>query len=140
MIQGFVEGLEALLRKTQPKILQGPMHRFLDRSRFLVEREGKRHSPVDSGRLRQSIRSERDPRPLPLYARVGTDVTAGGFPYGLALDEGGEQVFYTYRGTPFRGQATEGWFTERGYEAQRPRILSFASGVPREIFEEWSRG
>jgi len=73
-IHAGVEGLDQLIAKTNPQILQQPMRRFFDRSSERVKTNAKGNAPVDQGRLRSSITHNVDPRPLPLWARIGTNV------------------------------------------------------------------
>jgi len=69
-----VEGLERVLRKVDPKLLAGPLRRFFDRAGITVRNAAAKRAPVDTGRLRASLAYEVDPAPLPLWAKVGTNV------------------------------------------------------------------
>jgi hypothetical protein len=63
--------------------LDGPVGRDLSRRALRVEARAKTLAPVDTGRLRSSIRWNLQRRPSGVVATVGTDVE-----YGLAVHEG----------------------------------------------------
>lgn len=78
-----VEGLERLLKKLSPEILAEPLKRGLTDLAHLGEREAKKASPIDTGRLRSSITTGVDTAFMPLWSKVKTDVT-----YGVYMEMG----------------------------------------------------
>lgn len=69
-----MKGLKKVLRQVDPKILRGPLTKFLRRSGLTVEGGAKERAPVDTGLLRSSITTELDKSALPLFVKVGTNV------------------------------------------------------------------
>lgn len=142
-----VNGLARLLRKLDKKLLIKPMRRFFERAYTRLEGAGKQRSPVDMGRLRNSLTHEVDTASPPLWAKVGTNVKARGFPYPAALDaggwddEGGHHIYH-YRGggaMSLAGQPTEGWFTEHAMEDARPDIVDYVKDIGKDVKREWDQ-
>jgi hypothetical protein len=135
-----VEGLEHLLKKLDSKLLNKPLDRFFKRAAIRLEAAGKGRAPVDRGRLRNSLTHEIDRSTPPLWAKVGTNVNRGGFPYPLALDEGGITRVYHYRGggaMGLAGEPTQGWFREQSVQDAKPDIVSYVGDVGADIKREW---
>jgi len=73
-----IRGLDRIQRKLgDARFLQRPMRTFFDKSAIAVERRAKQNAPIDTGRLRSSITHQVDKAPLPMWAKVGTDVFYG---------------------------------------------------------------
>jgi hypothetical protein len=140
-----VIGLRELILKTNPKLLARPLRRFFERAYTRLEGAGKRRAPVDMGRLRNSLTHEVDRHLLPLWAKVGTNVKADGFPYASALDAGGwqdetGQHTYHYVGggaLALAGQPTEGWFTHHALEESRDDIKRYVKDIGTDVQREW---
>ena len=78
-----VEGFEELGKKLEPDELLGDaLKHVLGQAALMVEREAKIGTPVDTGRLWASWVSIVDASPVPLWAKVHTDV-----PYTLFVEE-----------------------------------------------------
>jgi len=137
-----VNGLERLLRKLDEKTLRAPMRRFFKRAAIRLEGAGKRRAPVGQfGTLRNRFAHEIDPAPLPLWAKVGTPAESPrGFPYPLALDEGGVTRVYHYRSggaMGLAGQATKGWFREHAVADARTDIRGYVDDIGGDIKRQW---
>ncbi len=75
-----VDGDDELAAGLDPEKLIGPpFRRMLDRSGITVANKAKRNTPVWKGRLRASMAHEVDPAPIPVWAKVGTNVVYGPF-------------------------------------------------------------
>src|SRR5947208_3283955 len=70
-------GEAELKGKLSTELAAGPVRRMFNRAAITVRNDAVGHTPVDTGRLRQSIAWEIDAAPLPLWARVGTNVEYG---------------------------------------------------------------
>ena len=73
-IECKAEGLEELMRKATPDILVGPVTAFFRKALLYMETQAARNAPVDTGRLRASITSVLDSRPVPLWGKVTSNV------------------------------------------------------------------
>lgn len=78
------------------------VERVLDETSLLIESDAKQNAPVDTGRLRASIHTE---KPAPLSRTVGSNVA-----YAVWVEMGS------------RGRAGTG-FLFRAFEANRPRFI-----------------
>jgi len=137
-----VNGLAELIRKFDGKLLKAPLRTFFKRAALRLEGAGKGRSPVDDGRLRNSLTHEIDSSEPPLWAKVGSNVNARGFPYPIALDEGGVTRIYHYRGggaMGLAGEPTKGWFSEKAVEDSKPDILGYVDDIGRDVKREWER-
>ena len=108
-----IKGLDKLLDKTDEKLLRKPMKNFFNRSAILVQNEARTRVPVDTGRLRNSISYAVDSSKLPLWAKIGTNVTygkPGEFGTGL-LSEAPDSKRRRYFPPP---AALEKWASRRG--------------------------
>ena len=87
------KGLDQIMRRAKPEILERPMVRFFERATITVENRAKRKVPVDTGRLRASLGHGVDRRrPVPRHGAVGTSVFYAPFMEfgtGLLADVGG---------------------------------------------------
>jgi hypothetical protein len=139
-----VNGLERLLRKLDEKQLRVPFRRFFKRAAIRLEGAGKQRAPVDLGTLKNRMRHEIDSAPLPLWAKVGTPAESPtGFPYPLALDEGGITRTYHYVGggaMGLAGQETKGWFREHAVHDARTDILGYVDDIGSDIKKQWESG
>lgn len=77
--------------------------RLVTKAAIWGENLGKQRSPVDFGRLRNSITHRVD---SPFQARYGTNVF-----YGIFLDQPRTRTPH-YRGGPFSGSETAGWLSD----------------------------
>ncbi|MDP2731074.1 MAG: hypothetical protein Q8O55_11430 [Dehalococcoidales bacterium] len=66
--------LEEVLATVDPKILEGPLRNFFQKAVQILERRTKKMTPVVTGRLRASIHSKLDARPIPLFGGIETNV------------------------------------------------------------------
>ena len=89
-----------------------------------IEREAKQRAPVDTGRLRSSIRSTINQGAL--KATVGTDVE-----YAVYLEHGDG---YTHRAGPRKGQPTP--FLFPAFEQERPKFEDALERVIVDAAEE----
>jgi len=81
-----IVGMEKIARKLSGEFMQRPMRRFFTRAAIAVQSDAKKRAPVDTGRLRSSLTYNIDPRALPLWAKVGTNVTYAPFmEYGTGV-------------------------------------------------------
>lgn len=75
-----IEGDDELAARLDPeKAIGAPFRAMLDRSGITVANKAKRGTPVWKGRLRASLAHEVDPAPIPVWAKVGTNVVYGPF-------------------------------------------------------------
>lgn len=146
-----VSGLEELLKKCSPTILEKPLRQFFRDALSAIERETKTRTPVDTGRLRASINSKIDTRPVPLWGRVETNtfyapyVEFGTRPHfpppnalaGWANRHGlGEYTFVICRAIARRGVQGRHMF-EKGLETAKSGIEAFAAKAAAEIEARW---
>ena len=69
-----IQGLASMLRKLGPKLVADQMRVFLTKSAIVVQNRARQKTPVDRGRLRNSITTEVDGAQVPLWAKIGTNV------------------------------------------------------------------
>lgn len=69
-----IEGLDKLLKKVEPGLLNKPLRNFFKRATITVQNRARDKAPVDTGRLRSSIATEVDRRDPPKWGKVGTNV------------------------------------------------------------------
>lgn len=74
-ISAKVTGLDELIKRTSPDILKQPLRDFFNRAGEAVKNEAIPLTPVDRGRLRSDISHEVDSADLPLWAKIGTNVS-----------------------------------------------------------------
>lgn len=136
-----VNGLERLIRKLEGKaVLNAPLKRFFSRAAIRLVAAAKGRSPVNFGRLRNSLAHEIDSSTPPLWAKVGSNVNANGFPYPIALDEGGITRIYHYisgGAMGLEGERTKGWFSEFSVGDARPDIMAYVEDVGTDIKRAW---
>jgi phage gpG-like protein len=114
-----IEGIERLrMAMKDPRLVKGPVQKFLSKSALTIEGKAKQLAPVDTGRLRASIRTDL----APLRAVVGTNV---------------EYAPYVEHGTGGRKGAR---FMARGVQASMRAIQGFLRDAAREIERRWGRG
>ena len=78
------DNIDAWSRKLRdPKLIGVPLRRALSRSALHAAGETRKNTPVDTGRLRNSMTTEVDSSPIPKFAIIGTNVK-----YGPAVEEG----------------------------------------------------
>jgi hypothetical protein len=58
-----------------PKLIGSPARKFLNRAVLTILRFARQNAPVDRGRLRQSITYDVDSSPMPLWGKVGSNVS-----------------------------------------------------------------
>ncbi len=70
-----ITGLEELVRRLNSPTLLGPtLRQAFTNSILLIQRDAQRNMPVRFGRARASVTHEVDSRPVPLWAKTGTNV------------------------------------------------------------------
>jgi len=83
-----IKGLDRLLSKVNPQLLNKPMKEFLTKAAIVVQGKARERAPVDTGRLRSSIAYKVDSAAFPTWAKVGTNVRSNsGALYPRILDE-----------------------------------------------------
>jgi phage gpG-like protein len=101
-IKVTIEGDERIRRiLSNPEFIRGPLRVFLSRAGFIVEAKTKELAPVDTGRLRSSIRTEI----MPMRAIVGPTVK-----YAAAVEFGSRPHW------PTKG-ALQPWAERHGFPA-----------------------
>ena len=109
-----IEGLDRLLKKTDPAFLLKPLRNFFERSTRTIEAHAKEKAPVDTGLLRSSIGSEIDASTPPRWGQVGTAVVYAPFmEYGTGLlaAQGARERHFP------PGEALELWAGRHGIES-----------------------
>lgn len=160
MVQIKIDGLEEILKKATPKILEKPMHNFFDRATIHIQGLGRRKAPVDTGRLRASIAQKVDPKPLPLWGEVGSNVFYA--PYvefgtgtmsdqgsrarhwppsdaleGWAMRHGFPNAFLVARAIGRRGGLKARKFLRGAVEESRSKLQELLNIAAREIEQAW---
>lgn len=128
-----IRGLERIMRKLGPGLIDKPLRRFFKRAATEVNSRARDRAPVDTGVMRASLREEIDRGRPPLWAKVGTNVTHKGVSYPRVLEE---SPIHHYRGTQFAGQPTKGWFSGSVKKAMGA-IRGFVRRLGEEIGDEW---
>lgn len=153
-----IEGLDKLVRNTDPKILHKPLVRFFERAGITALAETQKRAPVDSDRLRSSLMRggsdgvwSMEGRKPPRRLIVGTKVTHKGVSYPTILEK---DPRYHYRGGraggvahpkavgPFAGRAgllgkpTKGWFSG-GIKLAVKKFPKFMQIMAREVENAW---
>jgi hypothetical protein len=125
-----ITGVERLLRKARdPQLVGGPVRRFFERAGALTAGNVRERTPVDTGRLRNSITHEVDRGQVPQFARVGTNVV-----YARAVEFGSRPHF-----PPLA--ALQPWAQRHGFPAGRAGSFLVARAIarrgtqPREMFK-----
>ena len=123
-----VEGFEELGKKLEPDELLGDaLKHVLGQASLTIERQAKLFSPVDTGRLRASVTSLVDSSPVPLWAKVDSDV------------EYAEEVNSPeWRGPRPGGVGRKQFFT-RAIESTRARVDAILKEAERMIKERFER-
>ena len=141
MIEVTIEGLAEALEKLTPDLYLEPLRRFYERAMETALNAAKVRAPVDTGRMRSSLARgspgsiwEIDSAATPLWAKVGTNVNDSGFGYPRALDESSK---YHYRGTPYKGQPTQGWFSD-AFRLSLGEIERWLGVMKDEIVARWA--
>ena len=134
-----VEGLDRISAKAKDNVLFGPpLRHFFTAGAIAVQAEAKKLAPVDRGLLRSSIAYEIDTRAVPLYAKIGPNVTYG------AYMEFGTGLFTDFAGAPMRrhwppGAALDVWASRHGFKsgAQVAGIIGRRGGLrPRRYMRD----
>lgn len=120
-------------------LLARPMARFLTEAMTLAHGHLSTPGivPIDTGRLRSSLQPGSgvtgiDPSPLPLWAKVGTNVE-----YAAPLDAGARDAHY--RGGPSAGNPIKGWLSDSPAHLQ-PQIQSLLPTLATDIQASWNSG
>jgi len=147
-----ITGSEELMAKLDRNaLLAAPVKDFLVRTALIVERHTKELTPVDTGRLRASFTSIIDSSPVPLWAKVSSDVqyapfvehdTRAHFPPPHALEgwahRHGIPVFALAMTIARRG--TKGKkMLERGWRESLDKISSELRNLMNKIKGEWDK-
>ena len=128
-------GIRELMDKLGPGLTAKPVREFMESAAIAVQSKARRQSPVDSGRLRNSIAYELEDAEVPTWARIGTNVTERGVSYPLILELSPK---HHYRGTQHAGQPTRGWFTG-SLAASVPGIKRLLRDLGRDLERRWRR-
>jgi phage gpG-like protein len=105
-----IHGMDDLIRRLGPQIIVNPKRRFLSRSGIAVQSRAREKTPVDRGRLRNSIAVTISGD----TAQIGTNVF-----YGIYVHEGTRPHFPPVA-------ALEGWASRHGTNA-----FAVARGISR---------
>ena len=148
-----IEGLEQVLANMNyQEIVAGPLHDFLLRSALTVEAESKQLAPVDTGRLRASIKTEVEPLKATIAPTVhyGAYVEFGTRPHWppvSALEPWARRHgFPTVGGAYLVARAISRHGTKPhpymrpGAEAAEPAIQGYAEAMANEIETRWPSG
>ena len=146
-----IEGLEQVLASMNyQEIVAGPLHDFLLRSGLTVEAESKQLAPVDTGRLRASIKTEVEPLKATIAPTVhyGAAVEFGSRPHmpPVAALQPWARRHGGGSGLPW---ALAIWISKHGTkphpymvpgaDAALPQIQQFAQDMGREIEAKWGK-
>lgn len=158
-----VEGLQAIIRKTNPKILNAPLRNFFKRAAIAVQGRARTNAPVDTGRLRSSIVYEIDDEMPPTFAKVGTNVAYAPFmefgtgamsdgpspsawhnPPPAALDtwakrHGFKNGWQVAKIISNRGGLKPRRFLRKGFEDSLAEIRGFIKQLQSDIVAEWNK-
>ncbi len=132
-----VEGLDSFLRKLQGSTIYAkPWHDAMEDSKNMLAGAVTDLTPVDEGALKASLYEAMDPRPVPLYAAVGTTRMRNGFRYPGALHGSPK---YHYRTGPHMGMSTKGWMSTP-LKMIRTFVNQRLARAAKEIEALWARG
>ena len=154
-------GGDRITRKLSGEIMRQPMRRFFTKAAIAVQSGAKERAPVDTGRLRSSLTYEVDSAALPLWAKVGTNVTYAPFmEYGTGvLSENPEatkkwhfpaashlEVWARRHGTTGfqvakairdRGGLKPRRFLRNGFKTNEDKIKQYLKQAEKEVQEAW---
>lgn len=151
MIEYKVEGLEELSNKLDgQKLLGKPLHNFFSKVAILVQGKVQKRTPVDTGRLWQSVQHLVDSKPLPLFTKVFTSVeyapfvendTRPHFPppdalIGWARKHGFDNVFLVCRAIAQKGTKGKHMF-QKGLEDSKAGIHNHLNDLLKDIKDIW---
>lgn len=74
-----VAGDDDVIKHFDPAMLGAPFRKMLTKSGITVVNHAKPRTPVRTGRLRASETSDVDPRPIPIWAKAGSNVVYAPF-------------------------------------------------------------
>ena len=145
------EGMERLMERAKPELLAKPVHDFLEKVALMVQAKAREYTPVDTGRLRASITHALDSSPVPLWARVGSNVqyapfvelgTRPHFPPPDALAtwarRHGVPVFLVCRAIARRGTKAHRML-QRGFEESKDKISEMVRQLGEAVKGEWEK-
>jgi hypothetical protein len=121
--------LTRLQRKLGGDFLSDALKRIVKKVAITAENEGKKRSPVDTGRLRASITHATQN----LTGWAGTNVR-----YGLYLDQPRTRR-PNYRNGPFSGGSTAGWLTDKAFKSAAMQAEDIVADEVRTIESAWRR-
>ena len=121
--------LMRLRRKLGNDAIRDAAKRIVRKVAITAENEGKKRSPVDTGRLRASITHAVSG----LTGWAGTNVH-----YGLYLDQPRTRNPH-YRGGPFAGSSTSGWLTDHAFKSAAKQADDIVADEVRGIESAWRR-
>jgi hypothetical protein len=133
-----VKGLKEILAALPPERLYGRSWRKALRTAAVFTRDLGRSSalvPRGTGRLASQFQMRVDSRPIPLFAKIGTQRNVRGFRVAGALHGSGR---YHYRSGPNTGQSTFGWI-DRIREQAEPRIEGFLADAAKDVEALWAK-
>jgi phage gpG-like protein len=141
-----IHGMDDLIRRLGPQIVVNPKRRFLSRSAIAVQSRAREKTPVDTGRLRNSIAVAISGD----TAQIGTNVVYGifvhlgtrpHFPPVAALAgwarRHGADPFLVARGISRNGTKARP-FLRDGFNAAVPAITGYVNVMAAEIEAEMS--
>ena len=124
-----ITGLDALLKRLSgSKAYAKPWREAMERATLFVLGKAQENAPVDTGRLRSSLTSTLDSRPVPLFGEVGTNVL-----YAKPLEM--SEVPHYRRGAR-AGQQTKGWFSGALF-GSRDAIDRILRAAAKQIEKMW---
>jgi len=120
---------------SREQLLGGPLRTFFNTAMLLAHSDVAKAGrvPWDTGNLAGSLSpgggaTEIDPSPVPMWARVGTNVE-----YAAYLETGDK---YHYRGGPSSGKETRGWLSST-IQNVRPDIDGLLGDLAADIKAAW---
>lgn len=126
-----LSGVERIINKARdPDLVGRPVRRFFERAGAVVTGNVRERTPVDTGRLRNSITHEVDSGQVPRFAKIGTDVS-----YARAVEFGSSPHF------PPLG-TLQPWARRHGFPSGRAGAFLVARAIarrgtrPREMFQK----
>ncbi len=126
-----LRGARRLIEKVNdPRLIAEPVRTFFHQASVAVAGEVRERTPVNTGRLRNSITNEVDRRRVPLFAKVGTNVS-----YARFVEEGSRPHW-----PPL--SALQPWARRHGFPAGRAgaflvaRAISRRGTKPHKMFEK----
>lgn len=142
MLTVEVHGLDEMLGKLTPELMDKPLRDFWQRAAIAVQSAASERAPVDTGHLRAMMGYEIDSGHPPWSAKIGYNVPEGSplwfkaraMEYGTGR-QGDPEVSHTSRHWP-PGPALDVWASRHGFESgfQVARAIGVRGGLaPRKF-------